>query len=127
MLPVVTNDDGKPLHVPLMILHETRVRLNSRKTFPAIELGSVDQQPDLPARRDNGINLRREALEVGFRQLLRRNDFERVRGNRLSSDLETSSCSPGPGRIPQRPRRPSQFASYATSFCKPLPTPGRSS
>jgi hypothetical protein len=67
MLPVVTDEDGDPLDVPLMILNETRVRLKSRVAFPTIEPGNVDQQPDLTARRDHWVDLPCEAVEVRFR------------------------------------------------------------
>ena len=70
MLPVVSNDDSEPLDVPLMFLDETRVRLKSRKAFPAVEAGSVDQQLDLLELRERRHirNALRQAIEAAERK-----------------------------------------------------------
>ena len=84
-----------------MILDETRVRLKSRIAFPAVEGGNVYQQLGLSELRGYGVDLRREATKVGFRQFPRRNDFQRARGDRLRLNQAPSSCRPsyaGTGR-----------------------------
>jgi hypothetical protein len=76
VLPVVTDYDGDPLYVPLMILDETRVRLKGRIAIPTIESGNIDQQPNLPALRDHWVDLLREDMEISFRKFPQRNNFQ---------------------------------------------------
>ena len=94
ILPVVTDNDGEPLDVPLMILDEARVGLESRIAFPTVESRNVDQQPDSSALLDQWVDPQREALEVGFRQFLRRDDFQRAWRHRLGLNHAASSCQP---------------------------------
>ena len=92
MLPLVRGDHGDTFHLLLVVFDEPGMLFKSRYILPAVEPGSIDQQPDLPMLPNERIDLRGNLAEVVSFQFIRRRDPQRIGGDNLSLD-DGETCS----------------------------------
>jgi hypothetical protein len=86
MLPVVPGDDCDALYLLLVAFYEPGMLFESRNIFPAVELGSIIQQSDLPVLTDQRIDLQSNLAEVVSFQFTWRDDPQRVGGDDFCPD-----------------------------------------
>jgi hypothetical protein len=92
MLPLVRSDHGDAFYLLLVVFDEPGMLFKSRYILPAIEPGSIDQQPDLAMLTNERIHLRGNLAEVVGFQFIRCRDFQRIGGDNLCLDHE-ETCS----------------------------------
>ena len=71
VLPVVRDDDCDAIYLLLVAFYESGMIFEGRYILPAVEPGSINQQPNLAILTDNRIDLRRNLAKVIRLQFLR--------------------------------------------------------
>ncbi len=85
MLPFVRGDHGNAVDFVLMGFHEGGVFLESRKIFPAAQLGGVNQKPEAPLLPDKWFDLPSQFSEIARLQFYRRDDLQDAAGDQFCS------------------------------------------
>jgi hypothetical protein len=91
--PPLRGDDCDALYLLLVVFYEPGMIYKSRNILPAVESGSINQQPDFPMLTDKRIDLRRNLAEVVSLQFIRSSRHTRILLRRSTSHEAPGVCS----------------------------------